>query len=125
MKKILIAEDDPPSSDLLFELLTAKGYDVVQSADGAEAVGKIEQFAPDLILLDIQMPVLDGFAVLRWVRQHPRFAYLPVAALTAYAMLEDRQRILAAGFDAHISKPIDLAVLSVQVEGLLKKTAQE
>lgn len=121
MKKILIAEDDPASGELLFELLSIHGYQVEQAADGAEAVRKIEQFSPDLILLDIQMPVLDGYAVLRWVRHQPRFANLPVAALTAYAMREDRHRILSAGFDAHISKPIDPAALSAQIQELLRK----
>ncbi len=120
MKKILIAEDDPPSGELLFELLSSYGYQVEQASNGAEAVKKIEQFSPDLILLDIQMPVLDGYAVLRWVRQQPRFAKLPVAALTAYAMREDRDRVLRAGFDAYISKPIDISLLSAQVQELLQ-----
>ncbi len=124
MKKILIAEDDPPSCELLYELLTANGYEVVQSSDGAEAVRQIEQSAPDLILLDIQMPVLDGFAVLRWVREHGRFAHLPVAALTAYAMREDCERALGEGFDAHISKPIDTAALLDQVDRLLETKAR-
>lgn len=116
MKKILIAEDDPASRELLLEILGELGYELLEARDGGEALRQIEQASPDLVLLDIQMPVLDGFAVLRRLRQDPRFASLPVIALTAYAMREDREKTLAAGFDAHISKPIDLAALRTQIE---------
>lgn len=119
MKTILIAEDDPPSAELLWELLTLFGYRVTLASDGAQAVQKLRKTIPDLILLDIQMPVLDGFAVLGWVRGQPRFSRVPVAAVTACAIREDRERILKAGFDAFIAKPLDPASLAAQVEGLL------
>lgn len=119
MNKILVAEDDPVSRELIREILEAHGYQVVEARDGRETLQKIEQAEPDLILLDIQMPVLDGFAVLRQLRQDPRFATLRVVALTAYAMRGDRERALDAGFDAYIAKPINAIALSAQIEELL------
>lgn len=119
MKTILIAEDDPPSAELLCEFLTLFGYRVTLAADGAQAVRMLGESIPDLILLDIQMPVLDGFAVLGWVRGQPRLSRVPVAAVTACAIREDRERILKAGFDAFIPKPLDSASFAAQVERLL------
>ena len=115
-KKILIAEDDPASRELLREILDSLGYEVIPACDGAEALQKIGDTLPDLVLLDIQMPTLDGFAVLHRIRQDTRFANLPVIALTAYAMKEDREKTLRAGFNAHISKPVNVAVLRFQIE---------
>jgi len=117
-RRILIAEDDPASRELLREILGARGYQVVEACDGREALQKIAETEPDLVLLDIQMPVLDGFAVLRQLRQNPRFASLRVVALTAYAMRGDRERTLAAGFDAYIAKPINASVLGAELEQL-------
>lgn len=119
MKKVLVAEDDPASRELLREILEAGGYQVVEACDGREALQKIEETEPDLVLLDIQMPVLNGFAVLRQLRQEPRFATLRVVGLTAYAMRGDRERVLNAGFDAYIAKPIDAAALRIQIDQLL------
>lgn len=121
MKRIVLAEDDPPSAELMCDFLSAHHYEVTVACDGADAVRKIEAVSPDLILLDIQMPVLDGFAVLRWLKAQPRLATIPVAALTAYAMRGDRERILGAGFDAHIPKPIDVAALPGQLLSLLSR----
>jgi CheY-like chemotaxis protein len=119
MRKILIAEDDPASRELLWELLVGRAYRVVQACDGREALQKIEQERPDLVVLDVQMPGLDGLAVLRQLREDPRFSALPVVALSAYAMRGDRERGLAAGFDAYLTKPIDAAALTAQIEDLL------
>lgn len=119
MRKILVAEDDPASRELVREILAACGYEVVEARDGDEALRKIEQTVPDLVLLDIQMPVLDGFAVLRQVRQDPRFATLRIVALTAFAMWGDREKVLEAGFDAYLAKPLDAASLRAQIEQLI------
>ncbi|MBI3896240.1 MAG: response regulator [Acidobacteria bacterium] len=119
-KKILIAEDDPASRELLLEVLESLGYEVIPACNGAEALQKVSETCPDLVLLDIQMPILDGFAVLRQIRQDPRLAALPVMALTAYAMKEDQGRMLLAGFDAHIAKPIDVTGLRLQIEHYLR-----
>jgi CheY-like chemotaxis protein len=121
MKKILVAEDNPASNELIIEVLSGRGYELIAAYDGREALEKIEETEPDLVLLDIQLPILDGFAVLSRLRQNPRFAHLRVVAVTANAMKEDRERGLRAGFDAYISKPIDAAALRLQVDQLLLK----
>lgn len=116
MKRILVAEDDPAGRELIREILEPHGYQVIEAADGREALRKIEETEPDLILLDIQMPGLDGYAVVRELRRHPRFAALRVVALTAFAMRGDREKVLAAGFDAYLTKPIDTATLRTEIE---------
>jgi CheY-like chemotaxis protein len=108
---ILIAEDNPVNLELLREMLEAFDYRIVEAANGQEALAMIEESLPDLVLMDINMPVLDGFGAIRRIREHPRFSRLPVLAVTAYAMKEDREKILAAGFSGYVSKPIDAAVL--------------
>ena len=119
MKKILVAEDNLANRELMGEVLSGRGYDVIEACDGQEALRKIEETNPDLVLLDIQLPLLDGFAVLQQIRQMPRFAKLRVVAVTANAMKEDREKGAKAGFDAYISKPIDVAGLRAQVAELL------
>ena len=121
MKKILVAEDNPASSELIIEVLSGRGYEIIEACDGRQALQKIEETEPDLVLLDIQLPILDGFAVLFQLRQNPRFANLRVVAVTANVMKEDREKGLKAGFDAYIGKPIDAAALRLQVEQLLLK----
>jgi CheY-like chemotaxis protein len=121
MKKILVAEDNPASSELIIEVLSGRGYEIIEAGDGEQALQKIEETEPDLVLLDIQLPILDGFAVLSQLRQNPRFANLCVVAVTANVMKEDREKGLKAGFDAYIGKPIDAAALRLQVDQLLKK----
>jgi CheY-like chemotaxis protein len=121
MKKILVAEDNPVSSELIMEVLSGRGYEVMEAADGREALRKIEENQPDLVLLDIQLPIMDGFAVLAEVRRNPRFANMRVVAVTANAMKEDREKGMRAGFDAYISKPIDIAALRLQVDELLRQ----
>lgn len=115
-RKILIAEDDAASRELLAELLASLGYQVVEACDGGEALQKIEETDPDLILLDIQMPVLDGIAVLWRLRGNPRFRDRPVIAVTAYAMQGDCEQTLRAGFDGYIPKPVDAAALRAEME---------
>jgi len=121
MKKILVAEDNPASSELIREVLSGRGYEIIEACDGRQALQKIEETEPDLVLLDIQLPILDGFAVLSQLRQNPRFANLCVVAVTANVMKEDREKGLRAGFDAYIGKPIDAAALRLQVDQLLRK----
>jgi CheY-like chemotaxis protein len=120
MKKILVAEDNPASRELISEILSGRGYEIIEAGDGREALQKIEETEPDLVLLDIQLPILDGFAVLLQLRQNPRFAHLRIAAVTANAMKEDREKGLRAGFDAYISKPIDVVALRLQVDEMLR-----
>ncbi len=108
MKRIMIADDNPVSSELVFEAL-AGDYAIVEAVDGLSAVRKFRAQPPDLALIDIQMPMLDGFGVLESIRDLARERHIPVVALTAFAMEGDREKALAAGFDAYITKPINLA----------------
>jgi two-component system cell cycle response regulator DivK len=121
MTKVLVAEDNPINRELLRELLENRGYAVVEACDGQEALRLTEQTQPDLLLLDIGMPVLDGFAVVRKIRENPRFASLPVVAVTAYAMQGDREKILSSGFDGYLSKPVNARALAEELERLFGK----
>lgn len=119
MSKVLIAEDNPVNRELLREVLEARGYVVVEACDGQEALRKIAETQPDILLLDLGMPVLDGFATVRQIRQNPAVAKLPVLAVTAYAMRGDREKVMEAGFDGYLSKPIDFQALTEELERLL------
>jgi CheY-like chemotaxis protein len=120
MKRILIADDRAPSRELIREILELAGYEVSEAADGAEALEMARQLGPDLILLDIEMPALNGFGVIGLLREDPRFAATPVVALTASAMQGDREKALEAGFTGYISKPVRLAALRAEVARLLR-----
>ena len=121
MIRVLIAEDNAINRELLRELLEARGYAVDEACDGQMALQMIEQTRPDILLLDIGMPVLDGYAVVRKIRENPRLAALPVLAVTAYAMQGDRENILNSGFDGYLSKPVDTVALVEEIKRLLRK----
>ena len=121
MSKVLIAEDNAVNRELLRELLEARGYTVVEACDGQAALHMIEQTQPDLLLLDIGMPVMDGFGVMRKIRENPRLATLPVLAVTAYAMQGDREKILNSGFNGYLSKPVNARSLAQELDRLMIK----
>jgi CheY-like chemotaxis protein len=121
MINVLVAEDNPVNRELLRELLEARGYNVNEAPDGLEALRMIEHDPPEIMLLDIGMPVLDGFAVIRKIRENANSATLMVLAVTAYAMQGDRENILNAGFDGYLSKPINARDLANELERLLRK----
>jgi CheY-like chemotaxis protein len=121
MIKVLIAEDNTVNRELLRELLETRGYAVDEACDGQVALQMIEQARPDILLLDIGMPVLDGFAVVCKIRENPSLATLPVLAVTAYAMQGDREKILNSGFDGYLSKPVDAVALVEEMKRLLLK----
>jgi CheY-like chemotaxis protein len=125
MSKVLIAEDNAVNRELLRELLEMRGYTVVEACDGEEALRMVEQTQPDLLLLDIGMPVLDGFAVVRKIRENPRLAQLPIVAVTAYAMQGDREEILNAKFDGYLSKPVNSRSLAEELDRLLNKRTDQ
>jgi CheY-like chemotaxis protein len=125
MSKILIAEDNPVNRELLRELLEMRGHTIVEACDGEEALRIIEQTQPDLVLLDIGMPLLDGFGVIRKIRENPRFASMPVVAVTAYAMQGDREKILSAKFDGYLSKPVDARSLVQELDRLLSQQEEQ
>ncbi len=119
MKRILVADDKATSRELVRTVLERCGYEVVEAADGAEAVELARATQPDLVLLDLHMPVLDGFAAMKQLRSEPSFQATPVVALTASAMGGDRDMAIAAGFTAYITKPIRLEALRGEVERLI------
>lgn len=122
MKKALIAEDNPVNRELLRELLEMRGFAVMEASDGLQALEQIGQGKPDILLLDLNMPVLDGFETIKRIREDTHLAALPVLAVTAYAMRGDQERILNVGFDGYLSKPINATELERELERLLKKT---
>ncbi len=122
MTKVLVAEDSPINRELLRELLEARGYEVFEACNGQEALELSTQIEPDVLLLDIGMPVLDGFATVRKLRESNSPPGLPVLAVTAYAMRGDRENILNSGFDGYISKPIEANTLFKQIDQLLSKS---
>ncbi len=121
MTKVLVAEDNPVNRELLRELLENRGYAVVEACDGQEALRMVDETQPDILLLDIGMPVLDGYAVARKIRENPRLAPLPILAITAYAMQGDREKILNSGFDGYLSKPVNARALADELDHLLRK----
>lgn len=118
MKKVLIADDKDTGRELVRTVLE-DSYEVFEASNGVEAVEQARQIVPDLIILDLHMPGLDGFGVVRELRRDARFAATPVMALTASAMMGDRELALAAGFTGYIAKPIRLSALRAEVERML------
>jgi CheY-like chemotaxis protein len=119
MKRILIAEDKASSRELLRTVLQSQGYAVYEAADGEEALQQARSEVPDLILLDLQMPVRNGYQVLEELRRDARFAAIPIVAVTASAMQGDREKALAAGFDGYLTKPLPLNSLRNAIQRLL------
>jgi CheY-like chemotaxis protein len=114
-KKIVVADDDGVGRELIREVLEMSGYEVIEAADGIEAVNRVREASPDLVLVDIQMPHLDGYGVLRELRADPQFSGLRVVAVTAFAMRRDREKARDAGFDGYITKPVDIAALRAEI----------
>lgn len=108
---ILIADDSEKNRELLYTVLTHLGHQVVQASNGADAVELAQRHRPDILILDLQMPILDGFGAVRQLRGDPAFERTPILALTAYAMEGDREKALTAGFSAFLAKPLRLADL--------------
>jgi CheY-like chemotaxis protein len=119
MKKVLIVEDNAVNRELLRELLELRGYAVMEACNGMEALDQIAKTQPDILLLDLSMPVLDGFGTIEKIRKDPNFKSLPVLAVTAYAMHGDREKILTSGFNGYLSKPINPMALQQELERLL------
>lgn len=119
MKTILVAEDREASRELARTFLEHSGYAVLEAANGGEAVRVARENRPDLILLDLQMPVKNGFEVLRELRADERFDGTPIVALTASAMMGDRDRVLMEGFTAYLTKPLSLGVIRRELARLL------
>ena len=114
--KILIIEDNEQNLYLVTFILEAHGYEVVQARDGREGITSAAQVHPALILLDIQLPKMDGYAVAQELKSRPELDEIPIVAVTSYAMAGDRERILATGCTGYIEKPINPETFIAQVE---------
>jgi two-component system cell cycle response regulator DivK len=114
--QILVVEDNDKNMKLFRDILAAKGYRTLEATTGGEAVALAAEHLPDLVLMDIQLPDIDGVAALGRLRADGRTASLPVLALTAQAMEGDRERFLAAGFDGYVSKPVNITEFVATVQ---------
>ena len=121
MAKILLIEDNEMNRDMLSRRLVKRGYEVVVAVDGQEGVRKARAEAPALVLMDMSLPVLDGWQATRELRADPATRAIPVIALTAHAMAGDREKALAAGCDDFDTKPIELDRLLGKIEALLTR----
>jgi CheY-like chemotaxis protein len=116
---ILVIDDNPVNLKLAAEVLLADGHAVIRAEDAEQALSLLERQMPDLVLTDIALPRMDGLELTRRLKGDPRYQHLPVIALTASAMKGDEARVLEAGCDAYIAKPIDTRTLSAQIVRLL------
>jgi CheY-like chemotaxis protein len=123
MSRILVIEDNPMNLELMTYLLKAFGHTPLEAVDGLKGLERIQQEAPDLVLCDLQLPGIDGFEVARQVKADPLLRVIPMVAVTAYAMVGDRDTVLAAGFDGYITKPINPETFVQQVETFIKPGA--
>jgi len=114
--RILVIEDNEQNLYLVKFILENNGYEVCEARDGREGIEMAEKIKPDLILLDIQLPVMDGYAVARTLRTKPDLAKVPIVAVTSYAMAGDREKAIAAGCNGYIEKPINPDTFMQQVE---------
>src|SRR5437870_6758821 len=122
MAKILIVEDNEMNRDMLSRRLIRRGYEIVMAVDGAEGIAAAMVGHPDLILMDMSLPVVDGWEATRRLKADAATRAIPVIGLTAHAMAEDRQKVMDAGCDDYETKPLDLARLLVKIEALLGKS---
>ncbi|MDP6650909.1 MAG: response regulator [Gammaproteobacteria bacterium] len=118
-KKILIVEDNEMNRDMLSRRLARKGYEVILAEDGAAGLDMMKNEQPDLVLMDMGLPVMDGWTATAKAKANPNLATIPVIALTAHALEEDRIRAMEAGADDFDTKPVNLAGLLIKMEALL------
>jgi len=123
MSKILLVEDNKTNRDMLSRRLLKRGYEVLLAFDGESGINMAETDAPDLILMDMSLPILDGWEATRRLKASPATNHIPVIALTAHAMSSDRDEALAAGCDDYDTKPIELARLLEKIDTLLTVAA--
>jgi CheY-like chemotaxis protein len=121
MAKILIVEDNEMNRDMLSRRLERRGYTTLIAVDGGAGVAKARTDAPDLILMDMSLPVIDGWEASRQIKADPATASIPIIALTAHAMTSDRDKAIQAGCDDYDTKPVELPRLLGKIETLLKK----
>jgi two-component system cell cycle response regulator DivK len=124
MAKLLLVEDNEMNRDMLSRRLVRRGYEVAIAVDGAEGVAMTRTEMPDLVLMDMSLPVVDGWEATRRIKAEPATKHLPVIGLTAHAMAGDREKALEAGCDDYDTKPIELDRLLSKIEALLSSGAK-
>lgn len=122
MAKILLVEDNELNRDMLSRRLARRGFEVVLAGDGQEGLDTARAERPDLVVMDLSLPILDGWEAIRQLRADPEISAIPVLALTAHAMAGDRGQALAAGADDYDTKPVDFARLMTKIDALLAAT---
>jgi two-component system, cell cycle response regulator DivK len=123
--RILLIEDNEQNRYLLTFLLGQRGHEVVAAVSGSLGLELAAKVSPDLILLDIQLPGMDGYAVARALKSDPRLKSIPIVAVTSYAMVGDREKVLAAGAEGYIEKPINPETFVAEVERFLPSPSEE
>ncbi len=124
-ERILIVEDNPQNMKLLLMTLRRHGYTLLEATDGEEALGTALRDKPDLIIMDIQLPKMSGLEVTRKLRQVPAAGHIPIIAITAYAMKGDKEKVIEAGCNTYLSKPINTRQLPAVVAEMLLKRKEE
>ncbi|NLX08574.1 MAG: response regulator [Chloroflexi bacterium] len=124
-KRILVVEDNPDNRILITDVLASLKYTVLVAIDGEQGIALAESEIPDLILMDLSLPKMDGWAAATQIKQNPALAHIPIIALTAHAMVGDREKALQAGCNDYISKPIDLRELSSKLTHFLSDSEAE
>jgi two-component system cell cycle response regulator len=123
MARVLVVEDQPENLELMVYLLQAFGHETLTAGNGAEGVAAVTQGRPDLVVMDLQMPVMDGYEAAKLIKADPVVSAIPLVAVTAYAMVGDRERIMACGFDGYMTKPIDPQTFVRELERHLAPSA--
>ena len=118
-KKILVVEDAEDNRRILRDLLSMAGYDMIEAHDGAEGVAKDSEHKPDLILMDIQMPVMDGYEATRRIKADPALRAIPVIAVTSYALSGDEEKASLAGCDGYVAKPFSPRQMLAKVREII------
>ena len=118
-KKILVVEDTEDNRQILRDLLSMAGYDMIEAHDGAEGVAQASEHKPDLILMDIQMPVMDGYEATRRIKADPALKSIPVIAVTSYALSEGEEKARAAGCDGYVAQPFSPRQMLAKVREII------
>ena len=121
-KNVMVVEDNEKNRKLMRVVLKAKGYNIIEAATGEEALNLLKNQKPDIILMDIQLPGIDGLTLIKQIKASVVTKDIPIIAVTAYAMKGDEQKILDTGCNAYVSKPINTQELPLIVEKYIKKT---
>ena len=119
--RILVVEDNELNLKLVRDVLNHAGYEVIEATTGEQCVALAAECDPDLVLMDLQLPGIDGTEAMRQLRANPRTQELPVVAITAFAMREDREQAFRSGFDGYVEKPISARELPAQVRSFLQR----